>query len=93
MTFSERAKQCIYVGDMTVADLTYWFKRPYATCWRWVNADYTPRGPAGRKAFELLDLLESAIDKGLGFPIPTNLTCRGRPKYIAQCLKDAQDQS
>ncbi len=90
--FSNRVKRCIEVGDMTVGDLKHWFNRPYPTIWRWVNSGYSPRGPAGRKAFERLDLLERAIDKGIGFPIPTELTCRERPKYIMQCRRDAQDQ-
>ncbi len=84
--FSPRLKKCVSLGDLTVKDLTYWFDRPYPTLWTWVYDGREPRGSNGfrRKLYERLDLLEHAIRKGLGFPVPDDMSDRSpeRKKHI-----------
>jgi hypothetical protein len=46
-SFQSRVNKIIKDGDLTVADLRDWFKRPYATVWRWTHSGWVPRGPDG----------------------------------------------
>lgn len=75
-------KKCVASADLTVADLRYWFARPYPTCWRWLHSGYDPRGSSGKLAKARLLLLEHAIASQIGFPIPAELSARERPYHI-----------
>jgi len=80
--FTRRLRWCLKQGDLTIGDLHHWFKRPRATVRRWVIDACVPRGPTGNHASLLLDLLESRIKSGRGFPIPPELHAQQRPGYI-----------
>ncbi len=81
-SFESRVNKVLKDGDLTVADLRDWFKRPYATVWRWVNSGWVPRGPDGRRAEQDLTRLEKLIAQGKVFPIPAYIGYLHRPRYV-----------
>lgn len=86
-TFASRLWSCLERGHMTKADLHYWFDRPRATVRTWL-AGREPRGPAGDEARRLLIILEQAIDRKRGFPVPVKLSSLDRPHHIKKTLND-----
>lgn len=91
-TFSERIERAIKLGDFTVADLHHWFERPYPTVRLWRFHDIRkPPGPRGRLAEERLKLLEMAIAKKQGFPVPADLSHTDRPEYIKKVRHDLEN--
>lgn len=80
--FTSRLRWCLKHGDLTIADLHHWFKRPRATVRRWVIDACVPRGPTGTHAHLLLELLQSRITNRQGFPVPPELHAQQRPGYI-----------
>ena len=92
-TFQTRVKRCMRLGDLTVADLRVWFKRPYATVWRWVHSGWEPglsgqrkaRNASGKQAERDLVLLERAVASDRWFPVPLDVGGQRRPNY----MKDA----
>ena len=80
--FCKRLLRAMKAGDMTVADVHHWFGRPRATVRTWVIDARTPQGPAGKRAYLLLDLLERRIKKRAGFPIPVDMSAKLRPSYV-----------
>lgn len=80
--FSQRLTICLRKGDMTVADLRQWFDRPYTTVERWVKDGREPRGPSGDEARRRLYILEGAIARKQGFPVPSSLSSLDRPHHI-----------
>ena len=81
-SFESRVNKVLKDGDLTVADLRDWFKRPYATVWRWVHSGWVPRGPDGRRAVEDLTRLERLISQGRHFPVPSYIGYLHRPRYV-----------
>lgn len=71
-TFQQRIKRSQEVGNLTIADLSRWFDRPYQTVRYWSNRGSEPGGgPVDQKHAEaMLNLLETLIDKRKGFPMP-----------------------
>lgn len=82
--FSDRLNKCMDRGDFTVADLSHWFGRPFHTVWFWAHKGRTPRGSVGqcKLTYRRLELLESAIARKRGLPIPVTLTQFERPEYV-----------
>lgn len=81
--FYTRLSQCMKIGDLGYADLHHWFERPRPTVRLWIEKKTeAPRGPAGKLAFERLILLERAIAKRRGMPVPRTLSALERPKHI-----------
>ena len=81
-SFEARVNKVLQDGDLTVADLRDWFKRPYATVWRWVHSGWVPRGPDGRRAEADLTRLEKLVTEGKCFPIPQFIGYLQRPRYV-----------
>lgn len=83
-TFSDELTRLMEIGDMTLADLQHWFARPHPTVRSWVELGRTPRGPAGKLAWDRLRLLGDAVEYRQGLPAPRNLSAQARPAYIKQ---------
>lgn len=83
-TFTERLNWCMENGNLTIADLSHWFDKPFHTVWFWVNKNRNPRRIQGQRKLMLarLSLLEKSIP--LRFPITEELTQFARPKHIAK---------
>ena len=83
-TFQERLIWCMENGGLTVADLSYWFDKPFHTVWFWVNKNRLPRRVAGQRKLMLsrLSLLEKSIP--LRFPIKEAFNQFERPKHVAK---------
>lgn len=86
MGFQSRLEHVSKAGLLTTADLATWFGRPYHTVrgWRTNPAHYRPWGPNGREAERLLDLLEHAIKRKRGFPVPINLSPVERRAHVGR---------
>ena len=90
MTFRKRLLAAQAKGDMTTADLHRWFERPYPTIRYWLMgaaADFEPGGPRGRLARERLYMLEWAVGRKIGFPIPQHLSVDARPQHVEDTLR------
>lgn len=81
-SFESRVNKVLREGDLTVADLRDWFKRPYPTVWRWVNSGWVPRGPDGRRAETDLATLEKLVTQRKHFPVPAYIGYLHRPRYV-----------
>jgi hypothetical protein len=79
-------------GRLTVADLSTWFSRPYATVRSWTLEGRQPWGPNGEEAFRLLAILEKRIADGHGFPMPLNLSPSARREYMTRQRRDNTDR-
>ena len=90
--FCGRLDQAKSRGDFTTADLANWFGRPYHTVWFWVNKDRQPRGSKGQRKLmvDRLELLEKAISKKRGLPVPVELNQFERPAYIEKLRHDLE---
>ncbi len=96
-TFQSRAKKLSEKGELTIADLRYWFARPYPTVWRWVHSGWEPglsgqrksRNAGGKKAERDLDLLDKAIRLEL-FPVPDHITSGLRSSYVRNAYHAAE---
>lgn len=86
-SFSERLSATAAALDMTPSDLARWFDRPRATVNTWLNGR-TPAGPAGRVAWQLLELLDKAARRKS--PVPATLTGIKRAEYIRGMADDAR---
>ena len=82
--FQHRANQALRSGRLTIADLSTWFARPYATVRSWVLDGRRPWGPHGDEAIKWLGILEQAIAREQRFPMPLNLSPLQRREYIRQ---------
>ena len=82
LDFKARALGCMSAGRLTVADLSTWFNRPYATVRSWTLDGRKPWGPNGEEAHRLLAILEKRIADGHGFPVPLNLSPSARRDYV-----------
>lgn len=83
-TFPERLRAAMEKGLLQVADLHRWFERPMSTVRTWTEHDRTPMGVQGVEAERRLKILETAIKRRDGLPVPLYLTQLERPKYIEQ---------
>ena len=72
---------------MTTMDLSRWFNRSYSTVRTWQLDGHEPWGPHGEESRRLLVVLEGAVKRKHGFPIPTKLSPRGRRAHIEK-LRD-----
>ena len=53
MTFQQRLQRCRERGNLTVADFSRWFDRPYATVRSWLTEGWEPGdGPVTQKRME-----------------------------------------
>src|ERR1700746_2215390 len=76
-------KSCMRRGQLSSADLRWWFGRDYFTVREWVVNERVPRqGAHVRRTWESLDALHNAIILRKGFPIPLDLRKRERAAYI-----------
>jgi len=76
---------CVMVdGHLQTSDLAYWFDRPYPTVRTWVQDGRSPMRGHRQSALSRLGLLEHAVAKQLGFPVPANVRAHDRPKYIVK---------
>ena len=84
VSFRTRLERAAQTGKMTTADLAIWFARPYATVRGWLTNPhhYVPWGPDGEEARRLLTILESAIKRREGFPVPLHLSPLGRRMHV-----------
>jgi hypothetical protein len=85
-SFRRRLESAAQSGKMTTADLSVWFARPYATVRGWLTNPhhYVPWGPDGDEAQRLLTILERAIKRKDGFPVPLNLAPLGRRLHVTR---------
>jgi hypothetical protein len=62
-TFQRRRAACVETGNLTVADLSRWFGRPYATVRTWLYDGFEPSGgPRTRHRMGVrLNRLEAAV--------------------------------
>jgi hypothetical protein len=90
--FSERLNKVAPKGDFTIADLSRWFDRPYHTVWFWVAKGVKPRGSKLQKKLILgrLALLEEAVSKNPGLPIPPSLNQFERVEYVEKLRHDLE---
>lgn len=72
MTFQRRLIRVMATGNMTLADLSRWFGRPFPTVRGWVKHGRLPGlAPMDNdRIYTLLDTLEKRIKAEQGFPIP-----------------------
>lgn len=91
-TFYQRLSSCADAGDLTPADLSYWFDRPYHTVWFWIRDKRSPRGTnlQTRRLNRRLELLEKSLRQCIGMPIPIDLDASARPKYIMKLRHDLE---
>lgn len=82
-----RLKRAMLAGSLTVADLSTWFARPYATVRGWLQG-YEPWGPHGEESRRLLALLEQAIKRRRGFPVPVQMSPIERRNHVRQVRHD-----
>ena len=89
-TFSHRLAICLKRGQMAQGDLRWWFGRSYATTASWLHGTRTPRpgSPIGVEAERRLLLLENAIARKKGFPVPHDLSLTERPHHIEKLYHD-----
>lgn len=83
-TFRERLAWCMENGQLGIADLAYWFDKPYHTVWFWVYKNRLPRVIKGQRKLMMARLshLEKSIPSR--FPITDDLNQFERPKHIAK---------
>lgn len=94
-TFSDRLIICAQKGDLTPMDLHRWFDRPYHTVRGWLYQGSQPRPSSTRKrkaALFRLELLEYAIKKKRGLPVPQELSEQERTQYVGE-LRDELEKS
>jgi hypothetical protein len=91
-TFAERLAICLRKGQMVQGDLRWWFGRSYATTGAWLKGSRSPgeeRRRAGHdEAWRRLELLEMAIARKKGFPVPHDLSLTERPHHIEKLYHD-----
>lgn len=80
-SFTERLTSAQEKADLTISDLAVWFGRPRSTVNTWINGR-TPQGPSGREAVTALGMLEWAITKKKGLPVPPMMSSMDRPGYV-----------
>lgn len=91
--FRSRLVKAKEISGLTVADLVYWFERPYSTVWYWTNEDRTSRTDGDRE--ERLTLLEACG----AFPIPPSVSQKHaradyvRNAYVAALRGVSQDDT
>lgn len=85
--FRDRLRAAQAKGDLTIADLSRWFDRPYPTLSTWLQGR-VPRGPAGREADRRLALLENAIREG-AFPPPHVAASHSRRVQYVEMMRNA----
>ena len=75
-------------GNLTVADLSRWFDRPYPTVRGWLNGGEVGGAPLDT-AWIMAQLvrLEKMLAKGRGLPVP-RLTMQARAAYIDNLRKE-----
>jgi hypothetical protein len=86
-TFHTRLRRAQKLASLTPADLSIWFARPYGTIRGWLEQGYEPWGPNGDVARYMLDLLEHAITRRNGFPVPVQLTPVQRREHVKRIRK------
>lgn len=88
VSFQQRLRAAMEAGSLSLGDLTHWFDRPRPTVRYWCHQaqwNFEPwKDPRGDEAWKRLRLLEWAVEKKLGFPVPLALGARERPKYIVE---------
>ena len=82
-TFNERLERVRTTGQLTTADLSIWFERPYSTVHAWLARGYEPWGAHADEATRLLKLLERAIARRK-FPMPYQLSPLERREHVQQ---------
>jgi hypothetical protein len=92
-TFHTRLRRAQKLASLTPADLSIWFARPYGTIRGWLEQGYEPWGPNGDVARHMLDLLEAAIKKHNGLPVPTHLTPVQRRAHVQQIKQYADNHA
>ena len=81
IAFHTRLEKAKKQGRLTTADLSRWFGRPYHTVRGWLEG-HEPWGPNGEESIRLMAILERAITKRKGFPVPVHLSITERRAYI-----------
>lgn len=86
-SFQQRLVACGKAGNLTPADLSRWFDRPYATVRTWLNGTEPGGGPIDKDhAHQMLGLLELLIKRKQGFPVP-RLSGKKRIAHVAGVRK------
>lgn len=92
--FHEQLGSAAEEAGFTVADLSVWFDRSYATVRYWLIGDpkYPQTGPrANRKeALKRLLLLEWALKNVEGFPISPRLTRQARADWVRRLYVESR---
>lgn len=83
-TFQQRLERAKKSGSLTTADLSIWFARPYATVRGWIENGYEPWSVHEGEISRLLDVLETAIRKKRGFPLPSKLSPFERREHVTR---------
>ena len=82
MKFSVRLQRILRDGNLTVADLARWLRRPYATVNGWTKGGELGGAPGDRQqVLAGLVRLEKLINKGRYLPIPT-MALNDRAGYL-----------
>ena len=81
IAFHARLEKAKKQGRLTTADLSTWFGRPYHTVRGWLEG-HEPWGPNGEEAIRLMAILERAIARRKGFPVPFDLSPQQRRAYV-----------
>ena len=81
IAFKTRLERAKKQGRLTTADLSTWFGRPYHTVRGWLEG-HEPWGPNGEESIRLMAILERAIKKHKGFPVPVHLSPQQRRAYV-----------
>jgi hypothetical protein len=83
-TFSERLQLVLKNGNLTVADLSRFFNRPHPTVNGWVKRGLNPGGGPSdvENAYEMLERLESYMQRSKKLPVPLNMHPSRRIRYI-----------
>jgi hypothetical protein len=87
-SFQERIERVLHDGQLTIMDLSRWFERAYPTVRTWHLAGHEPWGPHGEDTRGRLEILETAIKRKQGFPVPTKLSPRARRAHIERIRDD-----
>lgn len=84
MNVSSRLKAIMRDGNLTIADLARWFKRPHPTVRGWVHGGAVGGAALDKsEVFVMLERLENMLRKRKGLPIP-RLSPASRIAYLEE---------
>lgn len=95
-SFQARLERVKKTGSLTTADLSILLHRPYHTVrgWLYPRRDrgctdaYKPWGALGDEADRLLSIIEKAIEKRRGLPVPYDLSPAERLRHVTRISHD-----